>query len=117
MRVLLVVDFSTVSERTVKGCAEQTWPAGATVRVLGVAEKIPPSAAELWFDAAGSLETVMRTRAERVEELVREAAGVLRASGLATETSVRTGRRRKAIALETRSWHPDKVIDAARGMR
>ncbi len=116
MKVLLAIDFSPVSDRTVKECAEHVWPAGTIVRVLGIVEKVPPSAAELWYDAAGSLEAVWQARKERTEELVLKSAEVLRNRGLTAETSVQTGRRRKAMALEAKSWPADIIIDAARGM-
>ena len=116
MRVLLAINFSPVSDRTVKAQAERVWPSGTIVRVLGIVEKIPPSAAELWHDAAGSLEAVWKVRTERAEELVLKAAEVLRNKGLITETSIRTGRRRKSIALEAKSWPADIIIDVARSM-
>jgi nucleotide-binding universal stress UspA family protein len=115
MRVLLAIDFSPVSDRTIKACAERSWPEGTVVRVMGVVEKIPPSAAELWYDAAGNLEEVWQARKERVEELALKTAEVLRSKGLRTETSVRTGRRRKEIALEAKSWSADFIIDASHG--
>ncbi len=93
MRVLLVIDLSLVSGHTVKACAEPGWPVGTIVRVLGIVEKIPPSAAELWYDAAGNLESVWQARRERTEEHVLKVAEILREKGLRTETSVRTGRR------------------------
>ena len=102
MKVLLAVDFSEVSERRVHECAARLWPAGTVLRVFGVAARIPPSAAELWFDAAGSLEAVWQAREERIQELVGKAAESLRQSGATVETSVRVGRRRKSLALATR---------------
>lgn len=116
MRVLLAVNFSPVSDRTVKECAGRSWPPGTILRVLGVVEQIPPSAAELWYDAAGSLKAVWQARREQAEELVLKAADVLRNKGLKAETLVRTGRRRKTIALEAKSWPADIIIDAAHGM-
>ena len=116
MRVLLAIDFSPASHHTVKACAERVWPSGTIVRVLGIVEKIPPSAAELWYDAAGSLKAVWQARKEQVEELVHEATTMLQSKGLTTEILVRTGRRRKTIALAAKSWSADVVIDAARGM-
>jgi hypothetical protein len=110
MRILLVIDFSADSERAVSDLAARTWPAGTMVRVLSVVEDIPPSAAELWFDAGGSLEAVFKIREERAEELVRKAAVSLRQSGLAVETQVRAGSRRKAIAQEARSWGADQIV-------
>ncbi len=117
MKVLLAVDFSAASELLVKKCAGYTWPSGTIIRVLGVVEKLPPSAAELWYDAAGSLDAVMQNRMERTEGLVHEAAGELRSNGLTAETSLQIGRRRKAIALEIKSWQPDRVMNVVAGFQ
>ncbi len=111
MRILLVMDFSSGCDRAVADLAGQARPAGTLVRVLSIVERIPPSAAELWFDAEGSLQAVSAARVERAEELVLTAAAALRKSGLTVETAVRTGRRRKAIAREARSWLADLVVD------
>ena len=116
MRIILVIDYSHRSERIVREVAERSWPSGTVVRVLAVVENTPPSAAELWFDAAGSLETVMQTRKERSGKLADEAAAVLRAKGLTVETSVRAGRVRRAIKEEANQWPADLVI-ADRGLR
>jgi nucleotide-binding universal stress UspA family protein len=113
---MLAVDFSPASERTVRECAGRDWPAGTIVCVLGVVERLAPSAAELWYDAAGSLQAVWQTRHERVEKLVRQVAVMLENTGLTTETLVQTGRRRKIIARAAKSWSADVVIDAARGL-
>jgi hypothetical protein len=110
MRILLVIDFSPGSERTVSDLAARTWPVGTMMRLLAIVEDIPPSAAELWFDAGGSLEAVFKIREERAVELVNKAAASLRQSGLAVETQVRAGSRRKAIAQEARSWAADQII-------
>jgi hypothetical protein len=110
MKVLLVVDFSPVSDRTVRECAERAWPAGTIVRVLGIVEKTPPSAAELWYDAEGSLAAVWEARKGRVEELVLHAAEALMARGVPAETLVHTGRRARTIALEAKSWPADIIL-------
>jgi hypothetical protein len=116
MRVLLAVDYSSGSDRRVEEFAERPWPADTIVRVLVIVENIPPSAAELWFDAGGSLEAVLQARREKAEELVLKAAGMLRKKGLTVETAVRSGRRRKSIAQEVQSWPADMLIDVSRGM-
>ncbi len=110
MRILLVVDFSPASERGVAEFAARPWPEGTIVRVLSVVENIPPSAAELWLDAEGSLEEVMKARKDRADELAVKAAAELRQRGLTVETAVRIGRRRKAIAQEAKSWPADMVV-------
>ncbi len=116
MRIILVIDYSRRSERVVREVAERSWPSGTVIRVLAVVDNAPPSAAELWFDAGGSLETVMQIRKERSEKLADEAAAVLRAKGLTVETSVRAGRVRRAIKDEAKQWAADLVI-ADRGLR
>jgi len=110
MRILLVVDFSPESDRKVAELAARAWPPDTVVRVLSIAEKLPPSAAELWFDAQGSLEEVLKGRRERAEELVLKTSAFLREKGLTIETAVRTGRRRQMIAQEARSWRADLVV-------
>jgi nucleotide-binding universal stress UspA family protein len=110
MRVLIPVDFSSRSERVIKEAAEREWPPHTVLLVLGAVENIPPSAAELWFDAGGSLDAVMETRKERVSELVANAARILREKGLAVETSVRKCRRRKAIAAELQASPADMIL-------
>jgi len=116
MRIILAIDFSRGSERLVTEVAERSWPPGTVVRVLAVVDNAPPSAAELLFDAGGSLETVMRLRKDLCQHLADEATVVLRAKGLIVETSVRAGRVRRAIKEEAEQWPPDLVV-ARRGLR
>ena len=117
MRVLLVVDYSAGSNHTVREFAERSWPSGMVVRLLSVVENIPPSAAELWFDAGGSFEAVMKARKENCEELVANMAGLLRAKGFTVEEAVRCGRRRKVIATEAKAWSAELVIIGSQGFR
>ncbi len=110
MRILLVVDFSYRSTVKAVDIATRSWPAGTVVRVLSVVEKLPPSAAELWFDAGGSLEAVLEARKERAAELVLRVSDLLRQEGLIAETAVRIGRRRKIIVEEAKSCEADLII-------
>jgi nucleotide-binding universal stress UspA family protein len=80
------------------------------VRVLSAVPKIPPSAAELWFDAAGSLEAVWESRRERARELTARAAEILCTSGLTTETAVVDGSLSKAVQTQAANWAADLVI-------
>ncbi len=112
MRILLAVDFSSGSERAVAEFGARNWPEDTIVRVLSVVENTPPSAAELWFDAGGSLGLVLEARKERAEELVLKTAEWFRQNGLTAETSVRVGRRRKTIAEEAKAWLADVVVRA-----
>ncbi len=110
MRILLLVDFSPSSEKKVADLKKRLSPPDTIVRVLAITSRTPPSAAELWFDAQGSLEEVMAERRRRTEELALRISAALREKGLTVETAVRTGRRRREAALEARSWHPDMIV-------
>jgi nucleotide-binding universal stress UspA family protein len=110
MKVILPIDFSPRSERLIRAAAEREWPPHTELVVLGAVDNIPPSAAELYFDAGGSLATVMEVRRERVEELVAGVAGMLRNQGLTVETRVRRGRMRKALAAEIKDAPADLVL-------
>ncbi len=110
MRIILVIDYSPGSERAVAEAAAHPWPSGTVVRVLAAVDNMPPSAAELLFDAGGSLEEVMRLRKERCRQLADEAASMLRAKGLTAEISVRAGRVGRAVKDEMNEWPPDLVI-------
>ncbi len=110
MRILLVVDFSPASDERVAELAARTLPTGSIVRVLAIVDRTPPSAAELWFDALGSLEKVMAERRKRPEELVLKSSAVLREKGFTVETSVRAGRRHKETSLDAKSWRADEII-------
>jgi len=116
MRILLAIDYSRRSERAVAEVAAHPWPSGTVVRVLAVVDNAPPSAAELLFDGGGSLETVMQLRKERCQKLADEAAAMLRVKGLSVETSLRTGRVRRATEDEAKQW-PANLIVAGRGLR
>ncbi len=110
MRILLVVDFSPKFEKEIVEFGSRLWPPGTVVRVLAIAERIPPSAAELWFDSQGSLDEVLRARKERADELACRSSALLREKGMTVETVVRAGRRRKETALEAQSWGPDSIV-------
>jgi nucleotide-binding universal stress UspA family protein len=116
MKILLVVDYSPDSDRAVTEFAQRRWPPGTIVRVLSVVENVPPSAAELWFDAGGDLKAVFNARKEKSEELVATVAGMLSAKGFIAETMVRQGRPRKVIAAEAKTWAADMIIECSRGM-
>ncbi len=110
MRIILVIDYSARSESAVAKLAAHPWPSGTVVRVLAAVDGAPPSAAELLYDAGGSLETVMQLRKERCQQLAAEAAAVLRAKGLTVEISVRAAPLRRAVRKEAKQWLADVVI-------
>ena len=110
MRVILAIDYSGRSANAVDEVARRRWPEGTTICVVSAVPRTPPSAAELWFDAAGSLETVWQGRRTRARELTVHAAEFLRAAGLAAETAVFDGSLSQAVQTQAASWPADLVI-------
>jgi hypothetical protein len=57
---LLAIDSSEYSAQAVTEVAMRPWPPDTVVCVLSAVESITPPAAELWYDAGGSLEQVQQ---------------------------------------------------------
>jgi nucleotide-binding universal stress UspA family protein len=115
MKVLLAVDGSPYSETAAESVSKRQWPPGTIVRVLSAVEDIVPPAAELWYDAAGSLEETRRQIAKQAEQLTNEVAKTVRASGLTIETAVRHGDARSVIVDEAKEWDADLIIMGSHG--
>ena len=56
VRILLAIDESPFSENAIREVEQRFAIPDTTVRVLHVIARFVPSAAELWYDAGGSLE-------------------------------------------------------------
>ena len=115
MKILLAVDGSEYSAEAVREIAARPWPPQTTVRVLSAVEPITPPAAELWYDAGGSLERAKQEMQRRAEQLTVGVAETLRSSGLAAETVVRDGDPRSVIVDEARDWSADLIVVGSHG--
>src|SRR5215207_9524391 len=102
MKILLAVDDSPDSSEAVGAVAARPWPPGTAVRVLSAVGKLPPPAAELWYDAGGDLERAQQEMTNRAEGLTARVAEALKASGLAAEAVVRQGDPRAVIVDEAK---------------
>jgi nucleotide-binding universal stress UspA family protein len=115
MKILLAIDGSEYSAEAVKVVAERPWPEGAVVRVLSAVEPVAPPAAELWYDAGGSLERARQELTARAEQLTAGVAETLRAGGLTAETAVRHGEPRSVIVDEAKEWGADLIVVGSHG--
>lgn len=115
MKVLLAVDGSSYSAEAAEIVSKRQWPLGTIVRVLSAVEDIVPPAAELWYDAAGSLEEARRRIAKQGEQLTNQVAEKVRASGLTVETAVRHGDPRSVILDEAKEWDADLIVVGSHG--
>ena len=115
MKILLAIDGSEDSAEAVKAVAGRPWPDGAQVRVLSAVERVTPSAAEVWYDAGGSLEEAQQVLTKRADQLTASVAERLRASGLTAEAAVRDGDPRSVIVDEAEEWGADLIVVGSHG--
>src|SRR5688500_7319145 len=105
MKLLLAIDNSKYSDDAIKEVARRPWPTKTIVRVLSVVEPLPsPPAAQLWYDASGSLERAQQEMTKRATELTRKASERLNRKELKIEPAVREGDARFVIVDEARKW-------------
>jgi nucleotide-binding universal stress UspA family protein len=115
MKILLAIDSSEYSAQAVTEVAMRPWPPDTVVCVLSAVESITPPAAELWYDAGGSLEQVQQEMTKRAKELTANAAERLQGKGLKIETVVREGDPRSVILDEAENWSADLIIVGSHG--
>jgi nucleotide-binding universal stress UspA family protein len=115
MKILLAVDGSEYSAAAVETVATRPWPSGTTVRVLSSVERIVPPAAEVWYDAGGSLEQARQELTSHAEQLTAGVAERLRAAGLTVEAAVRDGDPRSVIVDEAAEWDADLIVVGSHG--
>lgn len=110
MKILLAVDESTGSEDAVLEIAQSRWPAGTMVRLVHVIEKFVPPAAELWYDAEGSIEEENEEVVERQEEVMEQLATLLQNRDLQIEKVIKHGRAGEGIVAEADEWGADLIV-------
>ena len=115
MKIVLAVDGSPYSADATEAVAQRPWPKGTVIRVLSAVEDVTPPAAELWYDAGGSLEATRQEQMTRAELLTARIAEQLRASGLTTEAVVRRGDARSVIVDEAKEWDADLIVMGSHG--
>lgn len=115
MRIILAIDGSEYSAEAAKAVASRPWPEGTLVRVLAAVAPVAPPAAELWYDAGGSLERARQEMTAQAEQLTAGVAETLRAGGLTAETAVRQGEPRSAIVDEAKEWDADLIVIGSHG--
>jgi nucleotide-binding universal stress UspA family protein len=115
MKVLLAIDHSEYSAEAIKEVAKRPWPPKTIVRVISVVEPVPPPAAELWYDASGSLERVQQEMTKRAAGLTEKTSESLKRKGLKIETAVSEGDARSVIVDEARKWSADLIVLGSHG--
>ena len=115
MKILLAVDGSEYSAAAAEAVAARPWPSGTTVRVLSAVERVVPPAAEIWYDAGGSLERTRQELTKHADQLTAGVAETLRAAGLTAKAAVRDGDPRSVIVDEAEAWDADLIVVGSHG--
>jgi nucleotide-binding universal stress UspA family protein len=115
MKLLLAIDNSEYSAAAVREVAMRPWPPNTMVRVLSVVEPVTPPAAELWYDAGGSLERVQQEMTKRDTQLTTSTGETLKQKGLMVDSAVRDGDARSVIVDEARNWPADLIVLGSHG--
>lgn len=115
MRILLAIDGSEYSAEAAQAVASRPWPKGTAVRILSAVEPVAPPAAELWYDAGGSLERARQEMTSQAEQLTAGVAETLRDGGVTAETVVRHGDPRSLIVDEAKEWDADLIVVGSHG--
>ena len=115
MKILLAIDSSGYSAQAIREVANRPWPPKTIVRVITVVEPVPPPAAELWYDASGSLGQVQKEMTKRATDLTHKTSESLKRKGLKIESAVREGDARSEIVDEARKWSADLIVLGSHG--
>lgn len=115
MKILLAIDNSRYSAEAIKEVAKRPWPPKTIVRVISVVEPVPAPAAELWYDASGSLERVQQEMTKRATKLTQKISESLKRKELKIESAVREGDARALIVDEARKWSADLIVLGSHG--
>jgi nucleotide-binding universal stress UspA family protein len=115
LKILLALDDSQFSAAATKEIVGRPWPARTTVRVLSVVEPVPPPAAELWYDASGSLQNLEKELRSRAAALTTKAGDKLKKHKLKVETVVQEGDARSTIVDEARKCSADLIVMGSHG--
>jgi nucleotide-binding universal stress UspA family protein len=109
MKVLVAVDGSDESLKTIRFVAGHPWPQGSLIRVLAIADKVHPSVAEL-ITSGGSVEEAQRGLDEHCTDVADSCATTLRKAGLTAESMALEGNPTSVIVEEATRWQADLIV-------
>jgi nucleotide-binding universal stress UspA family protein len=119
MKILLAIDGSPCSETAVLETARRPWPDDSQFRVISVIE--PPGAltAEPYMGVNSYFEEVERLKKQQAEEILAEAAAVLREGAgtaqIEVATEALTGSPKRTIVEEAEAWGADLIVVGSHG--
>jgi nucleotide-binding universal stress UspA family protein len=112
LRIMVGVDASDNAAAAVSAVAQRTWPRDTVVHLVTAMDVRLVTALPL-IDLPGA--PVAEDPHDLVQQLQKQAAEELRASGLAVTTAIGDGDPKHVLLNEAESWHADCVLLGAKG--
>ena len=119
MKILLAIDGSPCSELAVTEVARRPWPDDSQLKVVSVIE--PPGAltAEPYMGVGGYFDEVERLKRQQAEEVLAQAAELLRAGAgtaqMGITTEALTGSPKRTIVEQAEEWGADLIVVGSHG--
>jgi nucleotide-binding universal stress UspA family protein len=114
IRLLVAIDGSKSSERTLQALTTQFSPTGTTVRVLNVVE---PTTVAVSPQMAAGYAPELEARLKDARALVERAANTLGGSGFKVATEVRQGDIREMIIESAKDWSAELIVVGSHGQK
>ena len=115
MKILLAVDGSEHSAKTVETIGSLPWPSGSLVRVLSVVDQVVTATPEVAIFSAETIEAERDQLLRTADELTTRFAHWLCSTGVVAETRVRRGDPKSLIIEEAEDWRADLIVVGSHG--
>jgi nucleotide-binding universal stress UspA family protein len=115
VKILLAIDGSEHSARTVDALGSHPWPPSSTVRVLSVVDQVVTATPEVAIFSAETIEAERQQLEQVADELTTRFANWLCSSGLTAEKKVRAGDPKSVIIEEAQEWGADLIVVGSHG--
>src|SRR4030095_4496723 len=115
VKILLAIDGSEHSARTVEALGSHPWPTGSTVRVLSVVDQVVTATPEVAIFSGEAIEAERQQLINVADELTTRFANWLCSSGLTAEKQVRRGDPKSVIIDEAEEWGADLIVVGSHG--
>jgi len=113
VRLIIGVDGSRYSEVAVEAVAMRKWPAGSEARIVNATWAMPPLTSQ---PMVGPINKWFTEEKARINKMIDEAAGKLRAAALTTDVVVKEGEPKSLLIGEAERWGADCIFVGAKGM-
>lgn len=115
VKILLAIDGSEHSARTVDEVGSRPWPPDSIVRVLSVVDQVVTATPEVAIFSATNIAAEYEELTRIAEEMTTRFAHWLCSSGVTAESRVRTGDPKSVIIQEAQEWGANLIVVGSHG--